>query len=121
MTERLQIYSRWDIAIVPFPFVDLPQTKRRPAVVLTPLEFNQQYGMAMLIMVTSAETESWPDDVPISDIGEAGLKHHCVIRPKIFTIANRRLEKRIGTLAYADRVSLQATLATLLPSGEVSQ
>ncbi len=38
-----------------------------------------QYNMTMLIMVTSAEADRWPDDVPILDIREAGLLTVCLL------------------------------------------
>ena len=35
------ICSRYDVATVPFPFVDRLKTKKRPAVVLSNKEFNR--------------------------------------------------------------------------------
>ena len=42
-----------DIVAVPFPFVDSPQTKRRPALVLSKRDFNQNHKHTLLAMITT--------------------------------------------------------------------
>ena len=33
-------YNRWDIILVPFPFTDLTTYKKRPALIISPEEYN---------------------------------------------------------------------------------
>jgi hypothetical protein len=40
----------------------------------------------MLVMITSAENSSWPNDIKIEKFSIAGLKKPCVVRLKVFTI-----------------------------------
>ena len=57
------ICSRNDVVVVPFPFVDKPKTKKRPALVLSNLDFNKS-GHTILAMITTKQHPSWPGDRP---------------------------------------------------------
>ena len=35
-------YDKWDIVLVPFPFTDLTTLKKRPAVIVSPDEYNKK-------------------------------------------------------------------------------
>jgi len=49
------IYSRYDVVTVPFPFVDRPKTKKRPAVVLSNMEFNKSNHTILAMITTKKE------------------------------------------------------------------
>jgi mRNA interferase MazF len=54
-------------------------------------------------MITSAANRGWPGDVPISDLGMAGLPVQSIVRPaKIATIEARDAD-RLGALPVPDR------------------
>jgi mRNA-degrading endonuclease toxin of MazEF toxin-antitoxin module len=38
----MTIFDKWDVVLVPLPFTDLSQTKKRPAVVLSSREYNHR-------------------------------------------------------------------------------
>lgn len=97
------ICNHWDIIAVPFPFMERPAVKRRPALVISTREFNANNDHTVMAMITSAMLERWPSDYLIGKPLEAGLKTACYIRWKIFTLPNIMLEKRIGELADEDR------------------
>lgn len=104
------ICNPWDIVIVPFPFSDRPQTKRRPALVLTDAHFNAA-GHTTLAMITTKDHRPWPGDQPIANPKACGLPVPCLVRLKLFTIDNRLLERKLGALAAAERKSLKGRIA----------
>jgi mRNA interferase MazF len=87
------ICNAWDVIVVPFPFVDSPKTKRRPALVISRKDFNR-HGHTICAMITTKHQPAWPGDVPITDLNSAGLPRACIVRPKLFTLDNRLLAER---------------------------
>ena len=104
----------FDVVVVPFPFTDRNSTKRRPALVLSSSLFNQSSGHSVLAMITSAEQSTWPGDLPISDIESAGLTTDCLVRMKIFTLDDRLIIRKAGSLAAPDQKKLRAAWKNLL-------
>ena len=98
--------NAFDVLVVPFPFIDRAAEKRRPAVALSRAPVNQATGHTVCAMITSAENAPWPHDVRIADLATAGLPAASVIRLKWFTIDNRLILRRAGTLAARDRRAL---------------
>lgn len=96
------ICEPWEVAVVPFPFVERPGRKRRPALILSQKAFNQ-HGHTILAMITTTAHAPWPGDSAIEDLEPAGLRVPCMVRLKLFTLDNRLLVKRLGRLSEADR------------------
>lgn len=107
------ICEPWQVVIVPFPFTDRSQTKRRPGLVLSQMRFNR-HGHSILAMITSTAHKPWPGDTRLTDLASAGLHRPCIVRLKIFTLDNRFILRRIGILAGADRKRLGSELAAHL-------
>lgn len=108
-------YERFDIVVVPFPFTDSATSKRRPALVLSSATaFNLPAGHSVMAMITSAGNAAWPLDVAISDGNAAGLAAASRVRMKLFTLDNRFILRRLGSLATVDRKVVTAVLKTLL-------
>ena len=113
------IYDAFDVVVVPFPFTDRSATKRRPALVLSvSASFNRRTNHAVLAMITSPGDSSWPLDVPISDLDAAGLISPSVVRMKLFTLDDRFVLRKAGTLATNDRDAVCRTLARMFVIGE---
>jgi mRNA interferase MazF len=104
------IFDRFDLIVVPFPFVDSPSIKPRPAVILSNRDFNQANGHTVLAMVTRATHTPWPSDQEIEELEPTGLRDPSVVRFKIFTLDNRILQRRIGRLGEADARACAAAL-----------
>lgn len=98
-----------DVVVVPFPFSERPGGKRRPALVLSHRHFNES-GHTVLAMITTTPRSSWPGDVAIDHLEEAGLHRPCVVRLKLFTLDNRLILKRAGKLADTDRAAVERNL-----------
>ena len=67
------ICDHWDIALVPFPFMDIPVSKKRPALVISSKEFNSKNDHSVFAMITTAKASSWPSDYLLLEIGRAHI------------------------------------------------
>ena len=104
----------WQVVVVPSPFTDRATTKRRPALVLSAKAFNR-HGYSVLAMITSASHQPWPGDTPIRDMKNVGLKTPSLVRLKLFTLDNRFIARRIGTLGSPDQTSVATRLRAFVP------
>jgi mRNA interferase MazF len=89
-------FVRGDVVVVPFPFSDLTQAKRRPALVIAILEGDD----TILCQVTSKIVKDMYS-VPIddSDFKSGSLKQPSNIRPnRIFTADSHIILYRVGNL-----------------------
>lgn len=107
--------DRFDVVIVPFPFTDKAQAKRRPALVLSRHDsFGHKAGHSVMAMITTAKNPPWPLDTAISDLDAAGLPAASVVRMKLFTLDHRFVLAKRGRLAAKDCKSVAKALAMLL-------
>src|SRR5262245_38530509 len=117
MKKPTKTYDAYDIVVVPFPFIDKAETKKRPAIVLSSAPaFNNGSGACVLAMITSAIHSPWPCDVEINDLKAAGLPTKSIIRMKLFTLDQRLIIKHIGVLSKKDQKALSSSLKKLLPN-----
>ncbi len=107
------ICNRWDVVVVPFPFIDKPADKKRPAVVLSSPEFNQG-GYTVMAMITTGANSVWTGDIPLTDLAAAGLPHPCLVRWKVMTLDNRIVQRRSGALGNVDRARAEINLKKLM-------
>jgi mRNA interferase MazF len=110
------IFERFDVVVVPFPFVDAAGTKPRPALVLSNESFNRENGHAVLAMITRATDTKWRSDHTIEEFEKSGLRDPSVVRFKIFTLDNRILQRRIGHLGDNDARGCAAAVDSILRS-----
>ena len=106
--------DRFDVVVVPFPFTDRAQQKRRPALVLSNEAFNKQSGHALMAMITSAGNEPWPLDAKIGNLKVAGLPAASVVRMKLFTLDAQFVLQKAGRLSKSDQAQVEHSLAALL-------
>ena len=106
--------EQFAVVVVPFPFTDRLAAKRRPALVLSlPGALGVDAGHSVLAMITSAANPPWPHDVPIGDLGAAGLGAASVVRMKLFTLDDRLIIRQAGRLAPADQAAVRRSLASV--------
>jgi mRNA interferase MazF len=110
----MAIFSCWDVVKVPFPYTDRPVRQRRPAVVIAAGEIEEAHGLLWLLMITSAENRGWDGDVPVSDLGAAGLPAPSIVRPaKIATVKAGDADP-LGVLVASDRNAVARYLGRIL-------
>jgi mRNA interferase MazF len=79
-------FVKGDVIIVPFPFSDLSQAKRRPALVVAKLTGND----LILCQITSqAVSDSYAIAVTNADFASGGLNKNSNIRPNRLFTADR--------------------------------
>ena len=96
------ICEPFDVVVVPFPFSDLPKSKKRKALVISNRNFNKSNSNSILLMITSATQSKWLYDVPVTSLAETGLHKECVVRMKSFTLDNGLILERAGKLSAKD-------------------
>lgn len=106
-------YRPFDVVVVPFPFTDQKQAKRRPALVLSSLEFGKKISHSVMAMITSAQNAPWPLDVRVGHLKEAGLPAPSVVRMKLFTLDHRLILEQVGTLSEADKKAVSRNIKQL--------
>ena len=89
-------FVKGDVVVVPFPFSDLTQVKRRPALVIAEL-----LGEDVILCQITSQTIQDNYSIPIddTDFESGGLKQTSNIRPnRIFTVDSHLVLYRIGNL-----------------------
>ncbi len=103
-----------DVVDVPFPFIDAPEKKLRPALVLSDQHFQQASGAIILMMITSAVRSRWDSDIVLDDWQAAGLRKASILRFKIFTLDEQLVGSRRGTLSDKDQQKVRKSLKNIL-------
>jgi mRNA interferase MazF len=103
------ICEPWSVVVVPFPFSERREVKRRPALVLSRKRFNTK-GHTILAMITTTSHSPWPGDINIDTLEPTGLRVSCLVRLKLFTLDNRLVLKKVGKLARGDRQRTSSSL-----------
>jgi mRNA interferase MazF len=92
----LATFVRGDVVVVPFPFSDLTQAKRRPALVVATLAGED----VILCQITSQSTrDQYSISLSSSDFESGSLQKDSNIRPnRLFTADKRILLYKVGTI-----------------------
>ena len=113
MTRPTVICSAYDVVVVPFPFTDRRAAKRRPALAISTERFGIESSHTVLAMIASAKNPAWPLDVTI-DATRAGLHAPSKVRMKLFTLDNRLILHRAGSLSDGDRRTVRNAVQQML-------
>ena len=92
----MEKFVKGDVVVVPFPFSDLTQAKRRPALVVSVLEGDD----LILSQITNQFVkDSYAISIEGKDFEEGGLKQKSNVRPnRLFTSDTHIVLYRIGNL-----------------------
>ncbi len=82
-------YTQGDIVLIPFPFTNLSQTKRRPALIISNNKVNET-GDYLLVQITSrVKSDSLSEEIKDNDYTESRLPATSYVRiHKIFCLKN---------------------------------
>lgn len=91
-------FVKGDVVVTPFPFSDLSESKRRPALVAAALKGDD----VVLCQITSrAIGDDYAISVEDKDFKSGGLKKPSNVRPnRLFTADSRLILYRAGTLSH---------------------
>ena len=104
-----------DVVLVTFPFTNLQTTKKRPAVIITSLSYNQARPDFILMAITSqVKNERSTGEYILQDWQQAGLLKPSMIKPLIATLEQNKIVKNMGQLSNTDREMLNAIIQTIL-------
>jgi mRNA interferase MazF len=80
---------------VPFPFIEAPRLRDRPALVVSAGSIGGEAELLWVLMITSAANRGWPGDISLETrFAECGLNVPCIIRTvKISTVEARQARK----------------------------
>ena len=89
-------FVKGDVVVIPFPFSDLSQSKRRPALVLAVLQGNDM----ILCQITSKSVkDNYAIPLEQTDFASGSLNQESNIRPnRLFTADNQIILYRIGNI-----------------------
>jgi mRNA interferase MazF len=111
----MTIYSFGDILLVPFPFTDQTSTKKRPAVVISSNDYNQQKLDVIIMAITSQIILPLTlGELEIADFSAAGLIKPSVIKPVMSTIEKSLVIRKLGQLQNSDCQNLKNMIKTIL-------
>ena len=95
-------YKKWDIILVPFPFTNLSATKKRPALVVSPDEYNIGQDVIIAFMTSNLDVLPRVGDYTIQEWEKANLPKPTMIRMKFATIDKSNIIKQFGRLTSLD-------------------
>lgn len=98
-----KIYKPFTILVIPFPFTDSSQKKKRPALVVSSKTYQKETDHISLLMITSAQHSAWYGDYLITELEPTGLNSKSIVRQKIFTLDMRLILQEIGMLSDKDQ------------------
>lgn len=104
-----------DVVLVPFPFTDQSDQKKRPAVVVSSTAYHRERPDLILMAVTSQVRSSTSvGEAAIMGWKLAGLLKPSVLKPILFTLERGLVLRKLGHLQQQDLDSLRHSLKSIL-------
>ncbi|NQT25809.1 type II toxin-antitoxin system PemK/MazF family toxin [candidate division KSB1 bacterium] len=103
-------YKKWDIILVPFPFTDLSASKKRPALVVSPDEYNERLDVVIAFITSKIDLPKRAGDYHILDWKAANLPKPSMIRMKFATIDKTIIVRKLGAISDMDIIALKDEL-----------
>jgi len=111
MRPLMEVFNRFDLVVLPFPFTDRSTTKRRPALVISNRSYQENCGHIICAMITTAAKSNWASDTVISEWQATGLPKPSKVRLKVFTLDARFVLRRLGRLEVVDQAQVEEALS----------
>jgi len=103
------------IVLVPFPFTDQSQAKKRPAVVVSSNAYNADRSDLIIMAVTSQiKPSAVIGEVIVQEWQAAGLLKPSAIKPVITTVEKSLVIKTMGQLKEPDIEGMRRSLKEIL-------
>ncbi|MCD6115838.1 type II toxin-antitoxin system PemK/MazF family toxin [bacterium] len=94
--------KKWEIVLVPFPFTNLTTTKKRPALIISPDEYNEYMDVIIVFITSKMDVKYRMGDYRIKEWEKSNLPKPSMIRMKFATIDKSIIVKKIGRLHEKD-------------------
>ncbi len=103
MTSDGTSIEQRSIVLIPFPYTDLSGVKKRPALVISSLDFNLKSDDVICCLITSnPENRRYSIKVTNKDMEKGYLEFESKIKPyRLFTIDKKLIYKILGKLNLA--------------------
>jgi len=89
-------FVKGEVVVINFPFSDLSQTKRRPALVVVPLRGDD----VILCQITSTSVDPLAIPLALSDFSQGSINHNSYIRPDhLFTADSNKILRSAGHIS----------------------
>ena len=110
-------YKQGDVILVAFPFEERAGGRKRPALVISPPQYNDATSELIIAQITSHLTaQPRPGDYPIQDWKEAKLPRPAMVRARLATMQTDLVLRRLGELTEGDlRLAMAALRAVTGP------
>jgi mRNA interferase MazF len=107
--------ERGSIVLVPFPFTDLSEVKRRPALIVSTRHYNERTDDVIIAQITSrVNSPARPGDHSLARWREAGLLAPSLVRAKLTTLHSSLIARSLGSLPEAEMRAVDKSLASVL-------
>jgi len=108
-------YEKGDVVLVPFPFSNQTDHKKRPAVVISANSYNNASHDAVIMAITSQIGKTIGiGECLITNWQEAGLLKPSVLKTAISTIEQSLILKKLGKLSQSDLLSMDGSIKKFL-------
>lgn len=108
------VYQFGEVVLVPFPFTNQAESKKRPAVVISSPAYHTNRP-DLLIMAITSQAHTAPDFAafPVVDWQAAGLLKPSFAKPVLTTLEQTLVIRSMGNLTPRDQQSLRQMLAQI--------
>jgi mRNA interferase MazF len=110
------ICNKWEIVTVPFPFTDLSSSKKRPALIVSPNNFNIGKDVVIAFVTSQIPFPLRFGDYELQKWIEAGLPKRSVVRMKFATLDKNLVIKKIGEIEPVDRKEIEEMIILFFKS-----
>ncbi|MCK9201103.1 MAG: type II toxin-antitoxin system PemK/MazF family toxin [Gallionella sp.] len=109
------IFQFGEVILVPFPFTNQTESKKRPAVVISSPVYNSSRPDLLIMAITSqAHTALDFATFPVADWQTAGLLKPSFAKPVLTTLEQTLVIRSMGKLTARDQQSLRQMLVQIL-------
>jgi mRNA interferase MazF len=110
------VYKKWEIVLVPFPFTDLSSAKRRPALIVSPDNYNVGKDVVIAYITSQINLPPRLGDYDLQKWKEAGLPKPSKVRMKFATLDKSIIVKKLGKLEKEDSEEIGKILLSFFKS-----
>ncbi|MEX0719836.1 MAG: type II toxin-antitoxin system PemK/MazF family toxin [Balneolaceae bacterium] len=100
--------------LVPFPFTDLSTNKKRPALIISPKDYNSGPDVLVMFVTSKLNKNKRPGDYTIKSWKEAGLPKASMTRMKLATLDKTLILKKFAHLKPEDIYGVKECLKDFL-------